>query len=167
MKPPTNHAIHKRIKLEKQKQDLISGASTANPQLPTKGVVKSATGKTWAEAEVEQLLKDKKDLKEIYQKFETGLVEMMATLTDAKKVRDTVVSELSPLSTDIDSYKQKATELGNDGLEWQMNAEATYEHISHLHYLLNHLMDKLLEEMVATSRSFLVSMESRWTEDSF
>lgn len=70
-----------------------------------------------AEVKVEQLLKDKLELKEMNQKTEGDLDKLKAFHKNIDKERDAAISELTCLAGDVDQIRAIVDELKEYGLK--------------------------------------------------
>lgn len=95
-----------------------------------------------AEAQVEQLLKDKADLKLLHQQSKSVLAKLKASLEDAKKQWDTIVTQRTCLVGEVDHMKTLFEQFENDELQWQVRSEAQVDYINHLIFLLEPYMEK-------------------------
>lgn len=78
-----------------------------------------------------------KKLKEMHQKAEDDLVKLNTSLDTIDKERDTVVSERTHLSSEVDLQNTYADKLEEDGPMQSLTSEAQTEYINHLHFLLD------------------------------
>lgn len=88
----------------------------------------------------------------MHQKDKGSLAKLMTSFNDVDKERDATVSERTYLCGEVELLKSTADELEEEGLKWQLTSEAYTECVNHLYYLLDPLVEKLLEDVVSNIR---------------
>lgn len=80
--------------------------------------------------------------------MDSSLTKLRATNSNIDVQRDATIRERTCLTCEVDTRTMKIKRLEKEGLEWEVLGEAQKEHMDHLAFLLEPLMDKLPIEVV-------------------